>query len=494
MSFADAALEDAIKASCKVITPMGQKSAVGSGVCIANTNDVWALTNAHVVNDGSTHYTEWYWEGHKSARVPAVVVWKKYQKAPSNVDLALLRIDAAWFGGRLPTAARLVPADYVAPKGTMLYTVGCPGGAAPTALRSQLAGYEKGRAGMMLIPKVEFGRSGSGVFDETGSWLLGIVDTCDPSTGQYKGPYGYAIYASQIRKLLEPMVRQEPRLFGGSFCRGGFCGNQAQQQVTPPGTGQAYPDLPPLPGMEDQLPIAPVPAPEEVDNLRERIEYLELTLRDVTTDLVDKEQRLQALFGEDYTLLKQMAADAKAAKTAADMAGVKAEDAKTSVGILTGAVLDMPATVAAQDAEIENKFGVIRDTIAAWKADPDKEKAELKAKVEKIGAIVEKVQRVGPWSLMSLWGWPSALAGVLGIGGIFGYRRIAKKVKNGEELLAQKFAPNTTAAVVGAAGHVKDHIDDAMDRLLGEARAARIEAAAAEGVTKAKEIIGGILK
>ena len=490
----DAALEDAVKASCRVRAPGG----IGSGVCIMNEPDVIVLTNEHVVESSKTATCEFLWDTQISARVSGTVIWKN---SSGNADMALIRIDPKEFRGRVPNAVMLAPPGYKYPVGTPLVWIGCAGGIEPAVIKGKIAKYSSDV--MWVTPKVRSGESGSGVFDADGNYLLGLVYATNSS-------YGVA----QATDLLH--TRLHPAAIGNRF--GGICKPPAPTPKPEPGKPfNAYPDLPPLPGYEPKAP-GDAEARERVLALEAELADLkadlanladldfqindilvdiianEEALKDLKANLANKEQRLQALFGEDYALLKQMAADAKAAKTAADMAGVKAEDAKTSVGILTGAVLDMPADI---DAAVDAKLP-----------------ADLKEKLSLVGTLVARVkdaeatiktfQTEGPvaatkaaWGILKTVGWPVGIGGGLGALLLIGvlvdiYRRIKSGGKN---KLAVENAYAAAAPVVGrVAEHVKDQFDEAVESLLGEARAERLKQVGEDARAKAKEVLGRVLK
>ena len=484
------ALEDAIASTCRVVTPIGGKLAVGTGFCIANEPEVWILTNAHVIQKGTQHSTEWYWEANKSVRIPATLIqtWDT-----ETLDLALLKIDRAWFGERVPPAVRFAPADYVAPKDSMVWTVGCPGGAAPTALRSTIVRYETQRAGMELLPRVESGRSGSGVFSDDGTHLLGIVDSWDEKTGDY----GCALYVSQIRVLLKPPV-DKPRLFDGSLlkgCQGGICGNRGQQQqqaATPPGTGRAYPQLPPLKGIDDVPPLPLAPLVDE--EARRQVEILATELDALKTDLTDKERRLQQLFGGDYALLRQIAADAQAAKATA-------EDAKQGVGIVTGTLLALPETVdkavEGATADLKEKAGLI-DRL---KTRIDESDLKSVAAAKKVVEIAGKVKEVGGkltlWSLAARFGWMPV---GLGIGLLALWGRIEWKRRTGQEFRTKtgEVLSKGTGAVANVADvardYVHDKLEDGVRALLGRARQIKAARAEKDAMAEAAELLGAAAK
>jgi len=468
--YSQGALEDAIASTCRVVTPIGGKLAVGTGFCIANEPAVWILTNAHVIAKGTQHSTEWYWEAKKSIRIPATLVqtWNT-----ETLDLALLKIDRAWFGERVPPAIRFAPADYVAPKASMVWTVGCPGGAAPTALRSTIVRYETQRASMELLPRVESGRSGSGVFSDDGTHLLGIVDSWDEKTGDY----GCALYVSQIRALLKPPVGK-PRLFDGSLmkrCQSGICGNRGQQQqqaAIPPGTGRAYPQLPPLKGIDDVPPPLPLSSEEsqllkdldfQINDLLVDILANQDALKEIRTELTDKETRLKALFGEDYSLLKDIAANATAAKTAAEVAKSKAEDAQKAAGILTGTILELPATVdravEGATADLEKKVGLVDRLKTRLDASDLKTAAAASKVLDVAGKVKEVSGKLTPWSLAARFGWmPVGLGiGLLALWGRIEWKRrneIEFRTKTGEIL------SRGTGAVANVADAAKDYVTD----------------------------------
>lgn len=448
---------------CEVSHPKGSGNVVGSGVCVRNSGgEVWTLTNAHVIRDHrGTINTQWVWQGTPSKKLAATEVWRL---DTPTIDLALLRQSAAPFGERLPVAARILPEGIVLPKDSIVYTIGCPGGANPTLLECRLAGYQTHRAGMKLLPRVENGRSGGPVFSEDGRYLVGLVDSWDLHE---PGKYGSALYASQIRVTLSKMIPEanKPRLFDGSFCQGGICGNrQQQQQTTPPGTGQAYPDLPPLAGIGEET---PTPAPLVDDEARKQVAALEAELTALKADLADKETRLQALFGTDYALLREIAADAKAAKATA-------EDAKEAAGALTGAVLAVPGTVdeavEKATADLKEKAGLIDRLKARLDASDLKTAAAASKVLEVAGTVKALGGKLSPWSLAARFGWmPVGL--VIGLLALWG--RVEWKRRTGQEFktkTGEVLAVGTEAAHnVAEAG--KDYIVDkaqrAKERIVG---------------------------
>jgi hypothetical protein len=397
-----ASVDDCVAASCRVHVP----GAVGSGVVIANDPAVYVLTNAHVVGRATKAEVDFWWEANESKRVSGNVIWSKYN---DTTDMAIIRIDRGVFGARIPPAIPLAPADYVLPKGEPVYVIGCAHGAWPSAIKGQNQGYSKEAPVMLIKPPVESGRSGSGVFDARGNYLLGLIH--QTTAAQARAQYVSLLHA----RLLPREVAQDTKLFGRS---GGFCdrfGSGSQQQTPPPGTGGAYPDLPPLPGYAQQ--------PMVDEAAREEINALSAELADLKADLQDKERRLQELFGGDYALMKQIAADAKAAKETADGATAMAEDAARGVGVVTDALLGVPQTISDEvDAavaekipdDIEDKFGVVRDSVAAVKLRIEAAKEEGAESAQEIAGTVV-------WGVVKTYAWP--IGGALGLAFFLLWRR-----------------------------------------------------------------------
>ena len=146
-------LEDVGNATCKVYSDSG----TGSGVVfLENETDYFVLTAGHIVYlpDGSLDKTielEFFINGFKSKKITSIV------------DHALL-LDGT--------------------------TYGCPAGRWPSGQKGHVLYYHPSR--LIVTPNPIGGRSGSGVFDEKGEKIIGIIIWKD----------GTAVPAAKIKKLL----------------------------------------------------------------------------------------------------------------------------------------------------------------------------------------------------------------------------------------------------------------------------------------------------
>ncbi len=196
-------LSVAIDAACKIRRSEGQNAIVGTGTVFDTSGStVKVLTAGHVCpNEGETVYAEFYFRGYGSGFLPGRVTWVSYIGGPPR-DCAVVEFDRGLFGGIIPTAIPIAPEGSVLPDGATIFSTGCPKAAWPNSFRGHIVRQDD--AVMALTPEPLSGRSGSGLLDETGRYICGIICWAAPNTGE-----GYAVSLNELHRALrgEPAGR-----------------------------------------------------------------------------------------------------------------------------------------------------------------------------------------------------------------------------------------------------------------------------------------------
>tara|TARA_R110000824_G_scaffold6161_1_gene28275 strand:- start:5147 stop:5779 length:633 start_codon:yes stop_codon:yes gene_type:complete len=189
---AKADLEDVSKATCKVYSDEG----TGSGVVFLENEDYYyILTAAHVIvgNDGIVDNqleVEFFVNGFQSRKMIARTDVSFYFPA-TTTDVAVLKMAKVELGQYpKPSVIPLANSSEKISSNDVVLTYGCPQGRWPSGQVGHVTSYRAD--GMTIKPYPTSGRSGSGVFDESGQKILGIVI--------WKN--GMAVTAKKIRMLL----------------------------------------------------------------------------------------------------------------------------------------------------------------------------------------------------------------------------------------------------------------------------------------------------
>jgi hypothetical protein len=236
---ARAGLFDCIDATCRVVITEGRGQATGTGCLVAvEGRRGYVLTNAHVIGRQTTVRLDFWPAGAQRLSVTAQVVAR--QAAPS-IDTALLVADLAMFGNRKPVPIPLANPQTVLAAGTPVFSVGCPGGSAPSLLKCRVLRHSPRE--LTFSPWPELGRSGSAIFTADGSQVVAVIHARStrhptPST------QGVAISVGQLLQIQCPPSACPPGWRPQIFQRPG--------PERSPGTQP----LPPRP-----IPQAPVPTP-----------------------------------------------------------------------------------------------------------------------------------------------------------------------------------------------------------------------------------------
>ncbi len=185
---ADGALSDCIDATCRLRAPDG---GTGTG-CVFEVSQgrVFVITNRHVVGDASTMQCVFWRRGHQSMELPGEVL----VRSPA-VDVAVVTLPAAAFGRRPPRAVPIAPRATQLVEGQTLTSVGCARGAWATGWKGHVSGYAG--ENLCFTPPPADGRSGSALFDEQGTRIVGLIWGRDQREGR-----GYAVPVQNLYRAL----------------------------------------------------------------------------------------------------------------------------------------------------------------------------------------------------------------------------------------------------------------------------------------------------
>ncbi|MGA2032320.1 MAG: hypothetical protein ABSG68_08705 [Thermoguttaceae bacterium] len=160
---ANAALEKELNSVCLI----ANANARGTGTCFTTRGAVGVITAAHVAGSGNVT-CQFVRNGYVSAPIAGQVV-----QSDKDLDVSLIVIPKAAFGGLLPTPIALGTAADLPKPGAIVDTVGCPAAAMPTGEKLHVIKYENCR--IIYGPRPEHGRSGSSIFTADGTKIIGLI-------------------------------------------------------------------------------------------------------------------------------------------------------------------------------------------------------------------------------------------------------------------------------------------------------------------------------
>jgi hypothetical protein len=165
----------AIDSACRITRSLQDgRSILGSGTVLKSDADqVWVLTCGHVCpNLHEAVHAEFWLEGHSSGLLPAETLWVSYSGSPPR-DLAVLTVSASAFPAAKPRSVQLAPEGFPLEIGQTVLSTGCPRGDWPAAFRGHLV--KSPGSVLTFVPRPAQGRSGSGLLDASGRYLIGVV-------------------------------------------------------------------------------------------------------------------------------------------------------------------------------------------------------------------------------------------------------------------------------------------------------------------------------
>jgi hypothetical protein len=237
----------AIDAACLIRGSDGTKSWAGTGTVFQITQStVRVLTAGHVCpTQGMTVQATFYHRGYDSTPLSGKVVWVSYGGGPPR-DCAVVEFDANLFGGIFPQVIPIASESVKLPDGATVISTGCPGGTWPNAFKGHV--LRQDAAVVALTPQPQPGRSGSGLLDETGTYIVGIICWAAESKKE-----GYAVSLTELYRAFRGESPGRPSVITCAVREAG-----TGRTVTDPGgrrilpIGTASADLPnsmPWPGL-----------------------------------------------------------------------------------------------------------------------------------------------------------------------------------------------------------------------------------------------------
>ncbi|QDT10916.1 trypsin-like peptidase domain-containing protein [Planctomycetes bacterium K23_9] len=185
----DDSADRVLRASCRIFAG----NARGSGVIFDTDEDSYhVLTNAHVVGRiGNRVSLEFEHSGYRSGRIPGRVV-RSHNARNTSIDLAIVELPRSEFPGPMPVVP-LAGVGFKEETPTVL-TCGAQGGAAVSLQRGHIV--RRTRSLIYYKPEALPGRSGSPLFNESGSHIIGLVAW---RTGD---GHGLAVNAAVVRSFV----------------------------------------------------------------------------------------------------------------------------------------------------------------------------------------------------------------------------------------------------------------------------------------------------
>jgi hypothetical protein len=245
---ASADLDECYRSTCKIRAGGG----AGSG-CVYAVDATYAyiLTNYHVAGGPGTRVTVTFVaRGFSSNPLAAETVWHSFSPSHHR-DMAVVRVPLASFGSRVPKPIPLAKPGYQVKPGQTITTVGCPNAQWPSARVGHADSVESDI--IVFTPAAIPGQSGSAIFDESGSFIVGLIAWSD-------GGHGIGMTSDEIWKAsrgegptLYRMKGVQAAALEDVQCPDGSCA-PGRMPSHPPSGG-----INPFPGLPDDEPIRPAP-------------------------------------------------------------------------------------------------------------------------------------------------------------------------------------------------------------------------------------------
>jgi hypothetical protein len=217
-NYCQASIKEAIEATCLIVGPFQEevttvtvndegkkeekkekvwKYSSGTGVVFhTNKNNIYILTAAHVLERAEKFYVTFFNTGLPSLGIKCEVLMKKYEKGTVK-DVAILVVEKKYLEAikyPIPKPIPLAKKNEEIKKDQKISSCGCVGIKWPNAWIGRT--LQVGQTAFSFRPSPQRGRSGSGVFDENGTKILGLVIWTRPQ-------YGTAVSINAIYKYIE---------------------------------------------------------------------------------------------------------------------------------------------------------------------------------------------------------------------------------------------------------------------------------------------------
>ena len=201
----EAQLSDCIDATCRVSTSSGS----GTGCAFWRSGGyLFVLSNAHVVEGEKTVKCEFWREGRPSSPVDGRVCFVN-----EEADISVIAIAESALGQFVPKTVPIAEPDYKLRPGDTVASVGCAGGRWPTAWRGHVV--EVNGTVVRFVPPPAGGRSGSAIFDSSGTKIVALLRARDDLAGE-----GIATSLDALHRTLDAATGSGNQR---TQCPGGTC-------------------------------------------------------------------------------------------------------------------------------------------------------------------------------------------------------------------------------------------------------------------------------
>jgi hypothetical protein len=175
---------------------------VGSGTLIFQDKErIYILTAGHCTDGYKKLHVIFFNTGVPCAAMEAELLIQKYVKDTID-DIAIISVEKKLFKDYpIPKAMPLGTTEEKITLGRKIISCGTPGGRWPTMFLGSI-GPDYGTA-FLFLPQPVKGRSGSGIFDEDGTKILGVVIA-------QRGEIGLAVSIKSIYRLLGDHAKPKP--------------------------------------------------------------------------------------------------------------------------------------------------------------------------------------------------------------------------------------------------------------------------------------------
>lgn len=188
-------LLECTRATCRISV----RGVSGTGCAFEKTGShLKVLTAAHVVGGNASVYCEFWKEGSLREKIRGDVL-----VAATREDLAVVAIPLENFGENVPEPIPIASKSRSLTTKEAISSVGCAGGGWSTSWVGHVSGA-KGQE-IYFHPPPAGGRSGSAIFDEEGTEILGVISARNNNTGE-----GIAVSVLAVHALLDRMKTNTP--------------------------------------------------------------------------------------------------------------------------------------------------------------------------------------------------------------------------------------------------------------------------------------------
>ena len=443
------ALEDCIRATCRIKAGAGPMKGVGTGVLYdvatrGGEPTAFVATAAHVVEGSGPWVCEFDRVG---VKVPMRIYWR----VPGH-DGALLIAPRAAFGPRLPRPVPLLRRGIRLRVGQPIFSIGCPGGGKLMLWRGRAQGYEQSGS-MLFRPWPELGRSGSPIFalyEDGAPCVVAII------SARYSGPHdrvneqtlgratsidefwsGSASTRPTNATLCQGAITVPGGCPGGS-CPGGSC------ELLPPGFSRDY-ALPYRRQEQDRnqyilqqkgqerspgtLPLPPVSQQPDLGPLTERLSRAELVIDSQGREIAELKARQDAV----KQAAEKLAKDFPEVKRELEKALGKASEAQS----LAETASKNSAQARGTAEQAANRLDENLDENASGGLF-----SRIKARIEEAKAAGAEgaagVAKSVVWGIVQSYGFPIGTVAAVVL--FLVYRDIRAKITTGDPLLVEKVA------------------------------------------------------